>query len=95
MRRLLIVVALAGALSTAGTAGASAESTGAGSSADAPGQVVARDRCTTVWTEIQAEIRALGGPKAGASEGPIGSYPDGSGPTNCDHFWQLQEEISN
>ena len=95
MRRLLVVVALAGALSMGGTTMAFAETTGAGSSGDAPGQVVAREHCTTVWTEIQAELRALGGPKAGASEGPIGSYPDGSGPTNCDHFWQLQEEIGN
>lgn len=91
--------ALAGAALTlvAGAAGppATAQTTGAGNSSDAPGQEKAAENCTTVWSERQEDTRARGGPKSGPSEGPVGSYPDGSGPTNCDHFWQQQGAIGN
>lgn len=95
MRRLLTGLALAVLLSGAGTPSALAMTNGGGTSGDAPGQVSAEEQCEVVWSELQADLRAGGGPKSGASEGPIGTYPDGSGPTNCDHFWQLQEAIGN
>lgn len=95
MRRLLAVPALALLLSATAMTSAMAITNGGGTSADAPGQVRANDQCTAVWTELLAEVRAGGGPKSGVSEGPIGTYPDGSGPTNCDHFWQLQEAIGH
>jgi len=68
---------------------------GGGNSATAPGQARAEDECMKVWDEIQADLRVGGGPKFGPSVGPIGTYPGGSGPTNCDHFWQAQEAIGN
>lgn len=95
MRRLLVVLALAVLLSGAGTTSAVAMTNGGGASGDAPGQVRAEDQCETVWSVLQEDLRARGGPKSGISEGPIGTYPEGSGPTNCDHFWQLQETIGN
>ena len=95
MRRLLSVLSLAVLLCGMTTTPAVAETIGGGASADAPGQLRARERCETVWNVLQAELRAKGGPKSGVSEGPIGIYPEGSGPTNCDHFWQLQLEIGN
>lgn len=95
MRRLLGSVSLALLLTAAGATSAGAITNGGGSSADAPGQERAGEQCTVVWNEIQADLRAGGGPKSGPSVGPIGTYPDGSGPTNCDHFWQGQEAIGN
>lgn len=68
---------------------------GGGKSAEAPGQERAEAQCQQVWETIQADLRAGGGPKSGPSTGPIGTYPDGSGPTNCDHFWQLQLAIGS
>ena len=95
MRRLLVVLALAVLLSGAGMTSAVAMTYGGGASGDAPGQVRAEDQCEAVWSVLQEDLRARGGPKSGISEGPIGTYPEGSGPTNCDHFWQLQEAIGN
>ena len=95
MRRSPTVLLLTVVLSAAGTATATAMTNGGGSSTDATGQARAETQCEVVWTELQADLRAGGGPKSGVSEGPIGTYPDGSGPTNCDHFWQLQEAIGN
>ncbi len=95
MRRLLTGFALAVLLSGAGTTSALAMTNGGGTSGDAPGQVRAEDQCEAVWSVLQADLRAGGGPKWGVSEGPVGTYPEGSGPTNCDHFWQLQEAIGN
>ena len=66
-----------------------------GAKGKSSGQARAEEECTKVWDEIQADLRAGGGPKSGPSIGPIGTYPGGSGPTNCDHFWQLQEAIGN
>jgi len=93
MKRLLVST-IAAALAIGGT-GASAMSNGGGNSGDAPGQERAEQQCENVWANIQADLRAGGGPKSGPSSGPIGDYPDGSGPTNCDHFWQLQGAIGN
>jgi hypothetical protein len=73
--------------------GALGMTNGGGDSANAPGQERAEAQCTNVWSELQADLRAGGGPKSGPSTGPVGTYPEGSGPTNCDHFWQLQEAI--
>ena len=95
MRRLRVVLPLAVLLSGAGTTSAVAMTNGGGASGEAPGQVHAETHCVTVYSVLQEDLRALGGPKAGISEGPIGTYPDGSGPTNCDHFWQLQGAIGN
>jgi hypothetical protein len=95
MKRVLIALALAVLLSGAGTTSAVAMTNGGGSSEDAPGQVRAEEQCANVWSVLQEDLRARGGPKSGVSEGPIGTYPEGSGPTNCDHFWQLQEAIGN
>jgi hypothetical protein len=95
MRRLLVVLPLAVLLSGAGTTSAVAMTYGAGASGDAPGQLRAEDQCETVWSVLQEDLRAQGGPKSGISEGPVGTYPEGSGPTNCDHFWQLQGAIGN
>jgi hypothetical protein len=75
--------------------GALAQTNGGGNSGNAPGQERAAEQCENVWSTIQADLRAGGGPKSGPSVGPIGSYPDGSGPTNCDHFWQGQGAIGN
>ena len=94
MNRSLVVAASA-ALALAGAGNALAQSGGGGNSAEAPGQARAAEQCEVVWSEIQAELRAGGGPKSGPSVGPIGTYPDGSGPTNCDHFWQGQGAIGN
>ena len=94
MKRSL-VAGVASALSLAAAGTALAQTNGGGSSADAPGQERAAAQCERVWSEIQAELRAGGGPKSGPSVGPIGTYPDGSGPTNCDHFWQGQGAIGN
>jgi len=82
---------------TAAAAGqpAIAMTNGGGASSTAPGQENAEANCTTVYSERQENVRAGGGPKSGPSEGPIGTYPDGSGPTNCDHFWQAQGAIGN
>jgi hypothetical protein len=95
MRRLLSVLTLAVLMSGMTTMSAVAETIGGGASTDAPGQQRARERCATVWNVLQADLRAKGGPKSGISEGPVGTYPEGSGPTNCDHFWQLQLEIGH
>jgi hypothetical protein len=94
MKRLL-VTATAASIALGASGVAVAQTGGGGKSSDAPGQVKAAARCEVVWSEIQADLRAGGGPKSGPSTGPVGSYPDGSGPTNCDHFWQLQEAIGN
>jgi len=94
MKRLLVAVVVS-ALSLAAAGTASAQTGGGGSSDDAPGQERAAAQCEQVWSDIQAELRAGGGPKSGPSVGPIGTYPDGSGPTNCDHFWQGQGAIGN
>ena len=94
MKRLLVAVVVSAlSLATAGTA--SAQTGGGGSSDNAPGQERAAAQCEQVWSDIQAELRAGGGPKSGPSVGPIGTYPDGSGPTNCDHFWQGQGASGN
>lgn len=93
MRRFLTGLALAVVLSSAASTPALAMTNGGGTSGDAPGQATAEQRCEAVWSVLQADLRAGGGPKSGASEGPIGTYPDGSGPVNCDHFWQFQGAI--
>jgi hypothetical protein len=94
MRRTLVAATVA-VLALATTGSAVAQSGGGGNSLDAPGQDRAAEQCEAVWSDIQAELRAGGGPKSGPSTGPIGTYPEGSGPTNCDHFWQGQGAIGN
>ena len=69
----------------------SAESNGDGNSGDAAGQAQAEANCTHVWSEVQADLVAGGGPK---SE-PVESIGETSGPTNCDHFWQSEGIIGN
>jgi hypothetical protein len=94
MKRLLVAAVVSG-LSVATAGAAFAQTNGGGNSGTAPGQERAAAQCEQVWSEIQAELRAGGGPKSGPSVGPIGTYPEGSGPTNCDHFWQGQGAIGN
>ena len=72
-------------------ASAAAQSNGSGNSGDAPGQERAAANCTHVWSELQADLVAGGGPK---SE-PVPSIGGTSGPTNCDHFWQSEGIIGN
>lgn len=94
-RSLTAVVATTAVLALASAGSALAQSGGGGNSGDAPGQARAAEQCEAVWSDLQADLRAGGGPKSGPSTGPIGTYPDGSGPTNCDHFWQGQGAIGN
>jgi hypothetical protein len=89
----LLAMATAASIALGASGAALAQTGGGGNSSDAPGQARASAQCEAVWSEIQADLRAGGGPKSGPSTGPIGTYPDGSGPTNCDHFWQLQGAI--
>ena len=72
-------------------ASASAQSNGGGNSSNAPGQERAAANCTHVWSELQADLVAGGGPK---SE-PVASIGGTTGPTNCDHFWQSEGIIGN
>ena len=95
MKRPLVVLSLAVVLSGAGSPSATALTGGGGASPDAPGQERAETRCVSIYSVLQEDLRARGGPKSGSSDGPIGTYPEGSGPTNCDHFWQLQGAIGN
>ena len=92
-----MATAMAAAMVAAGVAApmTGAQTNGGGTSADAPGQATAAQHCENVWGTLQTDLRAGGGPKSGPSSGPIGDYPDGSGPTNCDHFWQGQGAIGN
>ena len=95
MKRITLVAVSATVLALATAGSAFAQSGGGGNSGDAPGQERAAAQCENVWDVIQVDLRAGGGPKSGPSVGPIGSYPGGSGPTNCDHFWQGQGAIGN
>ena len=70
---------------------ASAQSNGGGNSSNAPGQERAEANCTHVWSELQADLVAGGGPKSD----PVESIGTTSGPTNCDHFWQTEGIIGN
>ena len=49
------------------------------------GAARAQANCTKVWSEIQADLVAGGGPKSELA----------TGPTNCDHFWQSEGLIGN
>jgi hypothetical protein len=93
MKRPLVVLSVAVVLCAAGSTSAAALTAGGGASSDAPGQERAESQCVNVYSVLQEDVRAGGGPKSGISDGPIGTYPEGSGPTNCDHFWQLQGAI--
>jgi hypothetical protein len=95
MKRLFVSLSLAMVLSGAGSTSAAALTSGGGTSSDAPGQQRAESQCVDIYSVLQEDLRARGGPKSGISDGPIGTYPEGSGPTNCDHFWQLQGAIGN
>jgi hypothetical protein len=66
--------------------GAMAQTNGGGNSGDAAGQATAADNCTHVWSEVQADLIAGGGPKSNPVD--TGGGPFTTGPTNCDHFWQ-------
>jgi hypothetical protein len=68
-----------------------AQSNGGGNSSNAPGQAQAEANCTHVWSELQADLVAGGGPKSD----PVESIGTTSGPTNCDHFWQSEGIIGN
>ena len=70
---------------------ATAQSNGSGKSGEAPGQARAAAKCTDVWSVLQANLVAGGGPKSAVVES-IGTT---SGPTNCDHFWQGEGIIGN
>lgn len=90
MNRVLAILAAASiALGTSGIA--LGQSGGGGNSSDAPGQERATEQCEAVWMDIQADLRAGGGPKSG----PVADIPEGTGPTNCDHFWQSEGVIGN
>jgi len=93
MKRIAAACAAVFALGTTGSA--LAQTSGGGNSSNAPGQERAAAQCENVWSVIQADLRAGGGPKSGPSTGPIGTFPEGSGPTNCDHFWQGQGAIGS
>lgn len=67
-------------------ASALAQSNGSGNSGNAPGQERAAANCMRVWSEIQADLVAGGGPKSQ----PVESIGSTTGPTNCDHFWQSE-----
>ena len=95
MKRSFVVLSLAVVFSGAGSTSAAALTNGGGASPDAAGQERAESQCVSVYSVLQEDLRAGGGPKSGISDGPIGTYPEGSGPTNCDHFWQLQGAIGN
>jgi hypothetical protein len=64
---------------------ASAQTNGGGNSANAPGQERAQANWTHVWSEIQADLVAGGGPKSDLA----------TAQTNCDHFWQSERIIGN
>lgn len=68
-----------------------AQSNGGGNSGNAPGQARAAANCTNVWSELQADLVARGGPKSD----PVESIGTTTGPTNCDHFWQSEGIIGN
>jgi hypothetical protein len=70
---------------------ASAQSNGGGNSSEAPGQERAAANCEHVWSELQVDLVAGGGPKSD----PVESIGTTSGPTNCDHFWQSEGIIGN
>src|SRR5215218_2586707 len=65
--RTRLVTVVAAMTLTAGAAAqpAVAQTNGGGASADAPGQETAAARCEAVWSDIQADLRAGGGPKSG------------------------------
>jgi hypothetical protein len=85
MRRKTQLAMLATLAPVVFAAPASAQTNGGGNSADAPGQARAQANCTMVWSVIQADLVARGGPKSQVA----------TGPTNCDHFWQSEGIIGN
>jgi hypothetical protein len=91
MRRKACAAALATLVIGVFAGPAWAQSNGGGNSGDAPGQAKAEANCRHVWSELQADLVAGGGPK---SE-PVESIGSTSGPTNCDHFWQSEGVIGN
>lgn len=93
MRRKTQVAVLATLALGLFAAPASAQSNGGGSSSDAPGQAQAEANCMHVWSELQADLVAGGGPKSEPIESPSGPFT--TGPTNCDHFWQGVGIIGN
>lgn len=91
MRRKAFVVVLAMLALGLFAAPAWAQSNGKGNSSNAPGQAQAEANCMDVWSELQADLVAGGGPKSH----PVESIGSTSGPTNCDHFWQSEGIIGN
>jgi Spy/CpxP family protein refolding chaperone len=91
MRRKTVAAVLATLALAILTASASAQSNGGGNSGDAPGQARAEANCMHVWSELQADLVAGGGPKAE----PVESIGSTTGPTNCDHFWQSEGIIGD
>lgn len=90
MRRRMLVAVLTVACLGLFAPTAWAQTNGGGNSADAPGQARAAENCTNVWSNIQADLVAGGGPKSQPVPG-VGT----TGPTNCDHFWQGTGVIGN
>jgi hypothetical protein len=90
MRRYASLAVLI-AVMVGGSAGtATAQSNGGGNSGNAPGQEIAAGNCEKVWSVIQVDLVAGGGPKSELVDigDPGEPFLINSGPTNCDHFWQ-------
>jgi hypothetical protein len=93
MMRKALVPALAALVLALTPAAALAQTNGGGKSGDAPGQARAAENCMHVWSEVQADLVAGGGPKSEPVESDEGPFT--TGPTNCDHFWQDAGVIGN
>ena len=87
MKRIVSTIVAIAALALATASGGLAQSNGGGTSADAPGPATAAANCENVWNNIQLDLVAGGGPKSLPVTFNGNTFT--SGPTNCDHFWQI------
>jgi hypothetical protein len=93
MRRKTFIAVLA-MLTVGVVAGpAWAQSNGGGASSDATGQAQAATNCVHVYSEVQADLVPGGGPKS--QPVTFGGSTFTTGPTNCDHFWQVAGVVGN
>ncbi len=87
MRRKVLAAALLSLLLSASPA--AAVSKGGGRSDQAPGQERAWENCDSVVLDQKGRgVHARGGPKQATED-------SAEGPTNCDHFWQMDGYIGN
>jgi hypothetical protein len=91
MLRRAVLPVLAALVLALVPATATAQTNGGGNSGEAPGQETAADNCRHVFSDVQADLVAGGGPKSHPVDDPGGPFT--TGPTNCDHFWQTQGVI--